>query len=257
MAALPTLFLSHGSPMTAIEPSATHDFLKGLGSAIPRPTAILCISAHWETARPRLTGSLKPELIYDFHGFPKELYQLRYPAPGSLQLVGRAATALANKGFACDIDPSRGLDHGTWDPLYLAYPAADIPVVQLSIQPAATTDHHLAVGRALRPLRDEGILIVGSGNATHNLRAWRGATAPTPEWVTRFSTWLDDRVLAGDGGVLCRYRTEAPFAVENHPTEDHYLPLLVALGAAGDGARATKIHAGYDGVLDMASYQFA
>ena len=214
MAALPTLFLSHGSPMTAIEPSATHDFLKGLGSAIPRPTAILCISAHWETARPRLTGSLKPELIYDFHGFPKELYQLRYPA-------------------------------------------ADIPVVQLSIQPAATTDHHLAVGRALRPLRDEGILIVGSGNATHNLRAWRGATAPTPEWVTRFSTWLDDRVLAGDGGVLCRYRTEAPFAVENHPTEDHYLPLLVALGAAGDGARATKIHAGYDGVLDMASYQFA
>jgi 4,5-DOPA dioxygenase extradiol len=256
MPPLPTLFISHGSPMTAIEPGPTHDFLKGLGSLVPRPQAILCVSAHWETRRPAVTGSRNPELIYDFHGFPEALYRLRYPAPGSPHLAGRAATVLAAAGLATDIDPVRGLDHGAWNPLNLVYPKADVPVVQLSIQPEATTDHHLAVGRALRPLRDEGVLILGSGNATHNLRAWRGSDAPPPEWVTLFGAWLDEKVLACDAGALCRYRSEAPFAVENHPTEDHYLPLLVALGAAGEGAAARKIHAGYDGPLDMAAYAF-
>jgi 4,5-DOPA dioxygenase extradiol len=256
MPPLPTLFISHGSPMTAIEPGPTHDFLAGLGSIAPVPKAILCVSAHWETEKPALTGSRKPDLIYDFHGFPDALYRLTYPAPGSPELVARAATLLAVAGMASEIHPVRGLDHGAWDPLYLAYPKADVPVVQLSIQPEATTDHHLAVGRALRSLRHEGFLVIGSGNATHNLRAWRGSAAPPPEWVTRFSAWLDEKVLACDGEALCRYRTNAPLAVENHPTEDHYLPLLVALGAAGDGASVRKIHAGYDGPLDMAAYAF-
>ncbi len=257
MAPVPTLFLSHGSPMTAIEPGPTHDFLKGVGALVGRPKAILCVSAHWETDRPALTGAARPELIYDFHGFPKALYAVRYPVPGSPELADRVAALLAAEGIACAVDPVRGLDHGAWDPLVLAYPRADIPVVQLSIQPERTTAHHLAVGGALRPLRDEGILVIGSGNATHNLRAWRGADAAPPDWVTAFSRWLDDKVMTGDAGALCRYRAEAPFAAENHPTEDHYLPLLAAVGAAGEGATVQKIHAGYDGPLDMASYLFA
>jgi 4,5-DOPA dioxygenase extradiol len=251
--ALPTLFISHGSPMTAIEPTPTHQFLKRLGAELERPKAILCVSAHWETEKPRLTSARKPNLIYDFHGFPKALHDVRYPVPGSPELAARAATLLAKAGIASVLDAHRGLDHGCWDPLCVMYPKADVPVVQLSIQPDQSTDHHLALGRALSALREEGVLVMGSGNATHNLSAWRGATVSPPEWVTAFSRWLDDKVLARDEAALAAYRTEAPFGSENHPTEDHYLPLLPAIAAGGP---ARKIHAGYDGPLDMAAYAF-
>ncbi|MEX2648996.1 MAG: class III extradiol ring-cleavage dioxygenase [Alphaproteobacteria bacterium] len=250
---LPALFISHGSPMTAIEPSPTHHFLKRLGKELPKPKAILCVSAHWETEKPRLTMARNPELIYDFHGFPKALSTVKYPAPGSPELAARVATLLAKAGIASVLDAQRGLDHGCWDPLYLMYPAADVPVVQLSIQPNESADHHLAVGRALAALRDEDVLVMGSGNATHNLAAWRGSGAAPPGWVTAFSRWLDGAVLARDTESLAKYRDVAPYARENHPTEDHYLPLLPAIAAGGE---ARKIHEGYDGPLDMAAYAF-
>lgn len=253
----PTLFLSHGSPMTAIERNPTHEFLVGLGMGLARPKGVVCISAHWETEKPRITMARKPDLIYDFGGFPDALYRVKYPAPGSPDLAGRVATVLADAGMASLLDPVRGLDHGCWAPLMLVFPAADVPIVQLSIQPEQTTDHHLKVGRALAKLRRENVLVVGSGNATHNLMAWRGSVAPPPDWVTAFSRWLDETVLAGNSDALARYREQAPFAERNHPTEDHYLPLLHAIGAAGPDAKARKIHAGYDGPLDMASYAFA
>jgi 4,5-DOPA dioxygenase extradiol len=250
---LPSLFISHGSPMTAIEPTPTHEFLKRLGQELPKPKAVLCISAHWETDKPRVTCARRPDLIYDFTGFPRPLYQVTYPAPGSHELAGRIASRLATVGLTTVLDPVRGLDHGAWVPLSIMYPAADVPVVQLSIQPDETTDHHLKLGQALAPLRDENILIVGSGNATHNLGAWRGPNSPTPDWVTAFGAWLDDKVLARDTGALARYRAEAPYAAENHPTEDHYLPLLPAIAAGG---AARKLFAAYDGPLDMAAYAF-
>lgn len=254
--ALPTLFISHGSPMTAIEPSPTHDFLKRLGAELPKPKAIVCVSAHWETDKPRVTMARKPELIFDFSGFPAALYRVKYPCPGSPEVAGRVATLLADGKIASVLDPVRGLDHGCWNPLVLLYPDADVPVVQLSIQPDQTTDHHLAVGRALTKLKGEDVLVIGSGNATHNLMAWRGPNSPTPDWVTAFSHWLDEKVLAMNTEALARYRDEAPFAERNHPTEDHYLPLLPAIAAAGPGAKARKIHEGYDGPLDMAAYAF-
>src|SRR5215210_9385862 len=172
MAALPSVFISHGSPMHALEPGAAGEAWKALGRRLPRPRAILISSAHWETQLPMLTGSTKPETIHDFYNFPEPLYRLRYPAPGAPEVAQRAQQLLKDAGIAASIDGLRGLDHGAWAPLLYAYPEANIPVVQISVQPALGPRHHLQVGKALRALTEEGVLIVGSGHMTHNLRDW-------------------------------------------------------------------------------------
>ena len=172
MKALPSVFLSHCSPMHALQPGAAGEASKALGQRLPRPRAIVIASAHWETNLPMLTGSEKPETIHDFYNFPEPLYRLRYPVPGAPDVAQRAQALLKDAGFTAGIDGCRGLDHGAWSPLLYMYPQHDIPVVQISVQPALGPRHHVELGSSLKKLSDEGVLIIGSGHMTHNLRDW-------------------------------------------------------------------------------------
>jgi len=256
---LPAIFVSHGSPTLPLEESPAVDFLKGLGSALGRPEAVLIVSAHWDTARPAVSAAAKPQTIYDFYGFPRELYRLHYAAPGAPQLAQRVAELLAAAGMETDIDPDRGLDHGAWTPLFHMYPQANVPVTQLSIQWREGTEHHVRLGEALRPLRDEGVLVFASGGATHNLRELsyqRGNPVPQP-WTVDFNEWLADALLARRMDDLVAYREIAPFAVRNHPTDEHLIPLFVALGAGDPGGATKRLHSSIaSGVISMDAYRF-
>lgn len=261
---LPTVFISHGSPMHALEAgaSATGRAWASLGERLPRPRAILIASAHWETDRPELTGSARPETIHDFYGFPRALYEIRYGAPGAPALAERACALLRDAGLDAGVDPARGLDHGAWTPLLYAYPDADVPVVQVSVQPALGTRHHLALGRALAPLAAEDVLIVGSGHLTHNLRELRSVretgVGPAAAYVSEFQDWVRDGIEARDLERLADYRRLSPQGARAHPTEEHFLPLFVALGAAPDGYRAERLVEHVEGgVLAMDAYLFA
>ncbi len=258
---LPALFLSHGSPMTALTDSPARDFLLGLGATLPEtPSAILVISAHWETDRPALNAVVRNETIYDFYGFPEALSRLRYEAPGAPALAGEIAGALRAAGFDAAIDNARGLDHGAWVPLKLAFPAAEIPVLQLSVQTRLGPSHHYRLGAVLSAFRRAGVLILGSGSFTHDLRRFRrGQAVDAPETpdITAFSDWMDEKLRAHDVEALLNYRRLAPFAAEEHPTEEHLLPLYVALGAAGPQAGAVRLHQSVEfGFLRMDSYAF-
>lgn len=256
---LPAIFVSHGSPTLPLERGPAVDFLRGLGGTLGKPEAILIVSAHWDTARPAVSAAEKPETIHDFYGFPRELYQLRYPAPGAPQLAKRAAELLAENGMETDIDPERGLDHGAWTPLYHMYPDAGVPATQLSIQWQEGPAHHVRLGEALRPLRDEGVLILATGGATHNLRELgfhRGDLLPQ-RWTVEFNEWLADAVLARRTDDLVGYRDKAPFAVRNHPTDEHLIPLFVALGAGDAGGTTKRLHSSISsGVISMDAYAF-
>ena len=258
MAALPSVFISHGSPMHALEPGAAGEAWKALGRRLPRPRALLISSAHWETNLPMLTGHARPETIHDFTNFPEPLYRLRYPAPGAPEVARRAQALLKDAGFTAAIDGCRGLDHGAWAPLLYAYPEADVPVVQISVQPALGPQYHLNVGKILRPLAQEGVLIVGSGHMTHNLRDWaRGAGRPEP-YAREFAEWVRQKLESRDIESLADYRARSPHGVRAHPTDEHFLPLFFALGAAGEEARPERIHDAIDGgVLAMDAYVFA
>ncbi|WP_136524348.1 DODA-type extradiol aromatic ring-opening family dioxygenase [Geomonas ferrireducens] len=252
----PSVFVSHGSPSIVLEDCPTRDFLKSLGGELGRPKAIVSVSAHWTTDTPRLTGHPHPPTIHDFGGFPEKLYQLRYPAPGAPALAGSVLSLLREAGIPGEIDPERGLDHGAWAPLMLIYPDADIPVVQLSVQPRLGAHHPLEMGEALRPLRDEGILILASGSATHNLGDFFGRAldaGPLP-YAKEFADWLKEAVVEGRANDLVDYERLAPHARRNHPTPEHFLPLLVAMGAGGSG---TVLHDGYTyGALSMAAFKW-
>ncbi|MDE2091685.1 MAG: dioxygenase [Gammaproteobacteria bacterium] len=248
---LPSLFLSHGSPMLALDTNnPAHAFLTKLGKSLPTPKAVLVVSAHWETAAPRITDTAQPVTIHDFHGFPEPLYELRYPASGNHALAHQVA-ALLNQ--AADMDTIRGLDHGAWVPLLLMYPRAEIPVVQLSLQTPLGPAHHLKLGKALAPLRAQGVLIIGSGGATHNLREYFHQGGDHHPYEA-FSAWLQVILTRGDHDALLDYRQRAPQAARNHPTEEHFLPLFVALGAGG--SRAVRLHHSFDRTLCMDAYQF-
>jgi 4,5-DOPA dioxygenase extradiol len=259
MSSFPSLFISHGSPDLPLTPSAAQDFLSQLSQQFEKPKAILVISAHWNTTHPVVSASTQPETIHDFSGFPSALYQLQYPAPGAPQLAHRVHTLLKDADFASEIVTNRGLDHGAWNPLILIYPAADIPVTQLSIQPRQDAAYHLRLGQALEPLKEEGVLILASGSATHNLREignYAGDSQP-PFWVSEFADWLTVKAEAGDIESLINYRQIAPHAERNHPTPEHLLPLFVALGAGGKQAKAVSLHSSYTyGVLSMAALSF-
>lgn len=257
---LPTLFVSHGSPMLAVEDSPASRFLQGLGRSLPRPTAILVASAHWESmGNPAVSLAPQPETIHDFGGFPPVLYSLEYPAPGAPEVAMKAAGLLEQAGYTVGRSASRGLDHGAWVPLKLMYPDADVPVTQLSVLRGATPAAHEHLGSALAALREEGVLVIGSGSLTHNLYEFRGGAidTPVPPWVSDFGTWMMQKLHSGDRAALLDYRAQAPSAARNHPTEEHLLPLFVAMGAAGDGATAERIHSSHEyGVLAMDVYAF-
>ncbi|MGE0580600.1 MAG: dioxygenase [Steroidobacteraceae bacterium] len=259
MERLPTLFLSHGSPLHAVEAGGAGPAWEALAASLPRPRAILIASAHWETQWPMLTGSERLGTIHDFGGFPAELYRLRYDAAGSPALAAQAAALLKAADITVAVNGCRGIDHGAWVPLRWMYPVVDVPVVQLSVQTELGAAHHLRVGEALTALRDEGVLVIGSGHVTHNLRDWaqqRGEPR-TAEYAVAFADWLERRLVHGDRDALLAWRDQAPSAARAHPTEEHFLPLFVALGAAGAAARATRFYSAIDaGVLSMDAYRF-
>ncbi len=257
---MPVLFLSHGSPMLVFEEIPARSFMAGLGALIGRaagrPTAILCISAHWDTEEPAVSASPAPETIHDFFGFPPALYQLSYPAPGAPALAERVAGLLHAGGLPCAVAERRGLDHGAWNPLMLVYPEADIPVAQLSIQTRRDARNHLDLGRALAPLSAEGVLILGSGGAVHNLRQFHVDRDQPAPWAVAFDDWLAAAVAAGEVDSLVRYRELRPDSRLAHPSEDHFLPLLVALGAgSARHAKGTVLHRSFaHGSLSMAAF---
>jgi 4,5-DOPA dioxygenase extradiol len=259
---VPPLFISHGAPDLIVHDNPTRDFLADIAASMPRPKAIVSISAHFATVRPAVVVDAAPAMIYDFGGFDPSLYEMVYPAPGEPALARRIGDMLVAAGHDTLLVEGRGYDHGTWVPLKLMYPDADVPVVQLSVQPRRDAAHHWAIGRALAPLVDEGVLILGSGALTHNLheafaggRGLRSRRVAPPAWVADFAAWIGEKVAANDVEALLDYRVRAPHAERNHPTDEHLLPLFVALGAGGAGVR---IHEGYDfGVLAMDAYRFS
>ena len=260
---LPSVFVSHGSPMHALQPGAAGAAWKALADRLPRPKAIVIASAHWETSLPMLTGSARPETVHDFYNFPEPLYRLRYPAPGAPDVAKRAQGLLKDAGFTAGIDGCRGLDHGAWSPLLYMYPQADIPVVQISLQPAFGPRHHVNVGKALRPLSAEDVLIIGSGHLTHNLRDWardRGgekAGAPAP-YAREFQAWVFEKLNEKDIDSLVDYRSRSPHGARAHPTDEHFLPLFFALGAAAEKAKPERVYDAIDsGVLAMDAYVFS
>lgn len=261
MDALPSLFITHGSPGLGLDDCPARDFIAGLNGLLPRPRAVLCVSAHWERPRPAVSGAEAPETIHDFFGFPEALYQMRYPAPGAPELAARVKGLLDDAGIGCEVHPRRGLDHGAWVPLKLAWPEADIPVTQLSVQTALGPEHHLALGRALAPLRREGVLVLASGSATHNLRDFHkyALDAAPADYAVAFAAWLDDVVTRGDVATLADWQRRAPEAAHNHPTPEHFLPIFAALGAGADNGHGPgrRLHASYTyGVFYMGAYAF-
>ena len=244
--------------MHAIAPGEAGRVWAALGQTL-KPRAVLVASAHWETAVPMVTGSPKPQTIHDFGGFPAQLYEIQYPARGAPELAEEIVGLLKQAGITAGIDGCRGLDHGAWVPLRHMFPVADVPIVQISVQPERGTAHHVELGRALAPLAADNVLIVGSGHATHNLRDFFSARAGSSPltYARDFADWLHTRLLSRDIDALVRYRDAAPSAERAHPTEEHFLPLFVAWGAAGDGARAERIVEGLEaGALSMDSYAF-
>jgi len=245
--------------MHAIEPGRAGAAWRSIATGLPRPRAIVVASAHWETSLPMITGGDRHDTIHDFSGFPAPLYQLRYDAPGAPAVATRIASLLRDAGYTPALNSCRGLDHGAWVPLRWMYPEADIPVLQLSVQTTLGPAHHLQLGEALSSLGDDAVLVIGSGHVTHNLRDWmthRRDPAPL-EYVSGFSEWLHDRLLAGDRDAVLGYRSAAPSAARAHPTEEHFLPLFVAWGAAGRDARPSRVYSAIeDGALSMDAYRF-
>jgi len=257
----PTLFLSHGAPTLLLDDCPTSEFLRAFGPTLERPRAILMISAHWEAGESRLLGASRPDTLHDFYGFPPALYAMRYPAPGATALIETLQETLTAAGFKVLIDDARGYDHGVWVPLKLMFPAADIPIAQVSINPDQSPLHHWRLGRALGMLRNQGVLVVGSGSITHNLGDFRsnraGSDTPVMPYAQEFVEWFDEALTAQATDRLLAYRTQAPHAARAHPTDEHLLPLFVALGAAGVAWTATRIHQGFMyGAIGMDAYLF-
>jgi 4,5-DOPA dioxygenase extradiol len=255
-----SLFVSHGAPTMALEPGSAGLALAALGRELPRPRAILVLSAHWDTPVPTVSAASRPDTIHDFHGFPAELYRIVYPASGAPELAQRTTGLLSAAGIPVAVDPGRGLDHGAWVPLRLMYPEADVPVTQLSIQTGSGPAHHLRIGAALAPLLDEGVLVIGSGSMTHNLREVQFSVpeGPATPYVSDFQAWMQATLARGDADALIDYRRLAPGAVRAHPTDEHLLPLFAAYGAAGASPQVRRLGDSVTfRVLAMDAYQFA
>ena len=253
---LPSLYISHGSPMLALEPGESGPALKRLAAQLAKPKAIVLLSAHWESADLRVASHPAPETWHDFGGFPRELYAVQYPAPGDPALAARIVQLLATHGLPAQPDAKRPFDHGAWVPLSLMYPAADIPVVQVSLPSQMGPAGLNEVGQALASLRSEGILIIGSGSITHNLREldWQAGPESVEPWAKAFRDWMIEKLAADDGAALHQYRQQAPFAAKNHPSDEHLLPLYFARGAGGPFSIA---HQGWTlGALGMDIYRF-
>lgn len=240
----PVLFVSHGAPLLAVQENAATAAWREIGAALAKPRAVLVASAHHDTPGPALTAHAHPETIHDFHGFPRALYDIRYPAAGEPSVAGEIRERLAAAGFAAQLDLQRGIDHGVWVPLLRLFPNADVPVISLSVDPRRDARWQHRLGETLAPLRDQGVLIVGSGSLTHNLRAldWHAPAGIGTPQARVFADWALDHLAADRPAALLDWES-APLARFNHPTPEHWLPLPIALGAAS-GAKAPQVHAG-------------
>lgn len=255
-ARMPTVFLGHGNPMNALHDNAWTRGWAALGQRLPRPRAVLSVSAHWYLPGTAVTAMAAPRTIHDFGGFPRELFEVQYPAPGDLGLVGRVRELLRPLEVRSDL--SWGLDHGTWSVLRHVFPAADVPVVQLSIDETQPPAFHYGLGRLLKPLRDEGILLVGSGDVVHNLHAYAWGRHPQEpfDWASRFETQVRELMLRSDHESLVNYESLGADAELSVPTPDHYLPLLYVLGASDENEAVTFPVEGMDGgSISMLSVQ--
>jgi len=244
---MPAIFLGHGNPMNALARNTWTDGWAAIGTSMPRPRAVLCISAHWYLPGTHVTAMPAPRTIHDFGGFPRDLYEVQYPAPGDPELARRVQKLLIP--LPVGLDESWGLDHGTWSVFRHLYPDADVPIIQISIDEAQPAAFHFELGRKLAPLRDEGILIAGSGNLVHNLRlyAWEQQMPDPYDWAARFEKKARERMLAGELKALVDYKKLGPDALLSIPTPDHYLPLLYVLGSGQAGERITFPVEGFDG----------
>lgn len=271
MRRLPGLFVSHGAPTFALAPGLAGAQLAALGQTfgkvLPKPKAVLVVSPHWMTREPEISGTLRPRTVHDFGGFDPALDSLSYPAEGHPALAARAADVLRAQGWAASVNPDQGLDHGAWVPLMHLFPEQDLPVFQASMPFRLDAQSAFDYGRALRQLGEEGVLVMGSGSLTHNLSEFRmdnnrhapqaGQQASPDHYAEVFSTWVRDAVQQGDEAKLLGTLQSAPHAARAHPTAEHFLPLLVALGAAPSALPVTVLQGGLThGVLVMESYVF-
>jgi 4,5-DOPA dioxygenase extradiol len=244
---MPAIFFGHGNPMNALLRNAYTDGWAEIGNQLPRPMAVLAVSAHWYVPATAVTAMPAPRTIHDFGGFPRELYEVEYPAPGSPELAGRIQDTLAP--LRVELDESWGLDHGTWSVLCHVFPQADIPVVQLSIDETQPPEFHYQVGKRLAPLRDEGVLIIGSGNLVHNLHtyAWGRHGVEPFDWAVRFEEQAREFLLSGEDAPLVAYESLGRDAMLSIPTPEHYLPLLYVLAARLEGEQVSFPVEGVDG----------
>jgi 4,5-DOPA dioxygenase extradiol len=257
MTRTPSLFISHGAPTFAIEPGRAGAQLAALGRTLERPRAVVVVSPHWMTRGVKVTGAAQPATIHDFGGFDPRLYDITYPAPGDPALAQRIAFRLSEAGWPATVDSARGLDHGAWVPLLHLLPLADVPVLQVSMPVDLDERRARALGRALAPLGEEGVLVIGSGSLTHNLYEFRAGARAEAGYAREFTEGVRAAVRAGDTARLVDVLAQAPHAQRAHPTPDHLLPLAVALGAASSVLPATVLDGGIvHGVLAMESYVF-
>ncbi|MBD9481590.1 dioxygenase [Pseudomonas sp. PDM14] len=254
---LPALFISHGSPMLALQPGASGPALQRIAAALPKPRAIVVMSAHWESRDLLIGSAAQPKTWHDFGGFPAELYALQYPAAGSPELALQVQQLLAQADLPSRLDPQRPLDHGAWVPLSLMYPQADIPVLQISLPSHLGPFMQARIGQALASLREKDVLLIGSGSITHNLGEldWRAGPEVIAPWARDFRDWMVDKLISDDQAALYAYRQQAPSAVRSHPSDEHLLPLFFARGAGGEFRIE---HSGFTlGALGMDIYSFA
>jgi 4,5-DOPA dioxygenase extradiol len=260
---MPSLFIAHGSPTIVIEKNAYTEKLRSLAGQLPKPTAIVLFSAHWEANVQTVSGVEEYGTIYDFGGFPEEMYRITYPAKGDPALAEEIVGLFQQAGIPARIDTVRGLDHGAWTILKLIYPAADIPVIALSVNPALPNQEQYRIGKALASLKERGILVIGSGGIVHNL--WRvmmsmraGAADQADAWAVEFDDWIKERLEKWDLDALFHYERLAPYAQEAVPANEHFIPLLIAMGAGDDARKAERLYQSYQyGSLSLSIWRFA
>ncbi|MCG7408725.1 dioxygenase [Paenibacillus sp. ACRRX] len=254
---IPSLFIAHGAPSLALEKHDYTTFLNDLGLSMPKPRAVVLFTAHWESSEQLVSGASTYETIYDFGGFQRELYEVKYPAPGHPSLADEIRGVFEAAGIPASIDSTRGLDHGAWVVLHLMYPAADIPVIALSVNRHLANEEQYRIGKTLAALREQQILVIGSGGTVHNLRRVNWEAAAHDEWALEFDQWLEDKLTSWDTEALFQYEKLAPYAEAAVPTPEHFIPLLLAMGAGDTKRQATKLFRNYQyGNLSLSCWKF-
>jgi 4,5-DOPA dioxygenase extradiol len=254
---IPSFFVAHGAPLLAIETHAYTRFLNERRAGMVRPKAVVVFSAHWESSIQQVSDARRHSMIYDFSGFPDELYQIRYPAQGEPSVAAEIQGLLERHGIGCETDDARGLDHGAWVVLRLLYPEADVPVIAMSVNSKLVPEEHYRIGRALASLRERDVLIVGSGGTVHNLRKLEWNQTKASPWAIQFDDWLADQLEQWNVEALFDYAARAPYAKEAVPTPEHFVPLIIAMGAADDAKKAKLLYRGYQyGSLSLSCWQF-